>query len=198
MSTYYCYYIGYKKGTKVYPLGPFTSFNEFVPVVDKSRSFASPLWRDFSILPEENMSKALKKRFTYGDGDQDQVSKLFYLPLNSLPDEDPIKKGYFLIKDVNEYENGQDVWELFGDRLSPEAYSGMVANEEKFGKPKPVVDEFGQTYTPPTASDYMYYSYYDPYSIGSEVSLLRQVARSLITYDTDVREENIVIILDIC
>lgn len=110
MSYYYTYYLGYQnhEDRKIYPLGPYNYNHELCPVFCISASFASDLYRDFSYLKTENASEKLKTEFSFENWDS-QKSSMKMLEADKLPVADFIKKGYFLIEDVQKYEKDPDI-----------------------------------------------------------------------------------------
>lgn len=164
MSYYYDYYIGYKYKDKIYPLGPFDAFGKMHPVLSRSHSFASDLHYEFWDVPKEMQSEELKKQFRYAneeDDDDAYHAPIKYLKVDQLPDSDYIKRGYFLIEDIDMYENHKDdldfdIDNIFYDHLTPVAYIGLLHSDPK------------------KASKYMYYAYPDTLSKEYECSLLRE------------------------
>lgn len=189
MSYYYDYYIGYEREGKIYPLGPYVLENKLVPVFSRSHSFASRLHEEFYNVDESQASDELRNEFEYEDWNGKKVFKLRYLPVKELPNESYIKTGYFLIKDVEAYEMYRSNYEHyefdgFYDVLSPTLYAAKLQNELLFGKNKPTIDEGGNEYTEPNASDYMYYAYCDEHSKEYEAHILRFIVREVEDYHT--------------
>lgn len=183
MSWYYNYTLGFRKDGKIYPFGPFNHKGEIVDIVSKSRSFASDLHESFHPVPEEEVSEELKEKFSYTDYDNEKrMSSLYYCDLKDLPEGDgtPIRKGYFLISDVEEYENDPYMEdELFYDCLTPTVYAAKAANETRFGIPKPQKDAEGNEFEVHSASDYMYYAYERRNCLEEEVKKIRFTAQFL-------------------
>ena len=184
MSYYYNYFIGYRSGGKFFPLGPYDSFGKLRDVVSKSRSFASDLHKDFNPIPKEDYSEELLKEFTYKDyKGEDVTEEVKYLPIEYLTGESFVKSGYFLIKDVMQYEKSlkdDDIWfDGFYDFLTPTVYNAMLEHELKFGRPKPIKDEFGEECQPESVTDYMYYSYPDFHGKEYESLLIREASYML-------------------
>ena len=68
MSWYVYYYIGYKtKEGKIYPFFPFDSFGNLKPVITRSRSFASDLWREFDRITLDETTEEIKRYFPQGE-----------------------------------------------------------------------------------------------------------------------------------
>ena len=184
MSYYYQYYIGYEDVLTgiIYPYGPYTSEGKLKSVVEKSRSFASDLYNDFVSIPSGCVSAELRKEFEYEDWQGNKQFDVKYLKLEDLPDEDYIKKGYFLINDVQAWEQGGDD-SLFYSVITPLIYAEKLKKEMTFGKNQPKKDEDGEEYTEPNASDYMYYAACDCTSKEYEAFLIREAVNMLYDYD---------------
>ena len=182
MSYYYSYYLGYMKDNKVYPYGPFNCEGKIKPVVENSRSFASDLHENFWAVRDEQISDELRSLFEYEDWKGDKHTEVKYLPLDYLPDGDYIKRGYFLIDDVQAWEQGGDD-SLFYHMIDPVIYAEKMRNELTFGKNMPKKDEEGEEYTEPNASDYMYYAVPQYESKEYEAFQLREAVDSMFDYD---------------
>ena len=195
MSYYYNYFIGYILEGKIYPLGPYTANGKRRDVVSRSRSFASDLHEDFYVIRDEMISDELRKDYEYEtyEGEK-EMPRLKYLRVSELPKESYIKKGYFLIRDVVLYEEGDgDSDELFYDRISPSVYAGMMKNEITFGKPADEYDAEGEKIERHSAGDYMYYAYPNYFSKEYEAEMLRVTAGMLDEYDLPKGSELVVI-----
>ena len=180
MSYYYNYYVGYKSEGKVYPLGPYNSFGELKDAISKSRSFASNLHEEFYPVKEEDVSYELRKEFEYENWNGDKVLEVKMLPINELPTGSYIKKGYFLIDDVQQYEASEyRYFDGFYDYISPAVYASMAQNEMQFGKPERRQDDYDEWYYPKSASDYMYYAFPDYESKEYEAEIIRSVAHMM-------------------
>ena len=183
MSHYYNYFIGYRSGGKFYPLGPYDSFGKLRNVVSKSRSFASDLHKYFNPIHIDDYSEELLKEFSYETYKGKEVAEVKYLPIEYLTDESFVKSGHFLIKDVMQYEKSLKddcTWfDGFYDCLTPTVYNAMLEHELKFGKPKPIKDEFGEECQPKSVTDYMYYSYPDFHGKEYESLLIREASYML-------------------
>lgn len=185
MSYYYNYYIGYESNGKIYPLGPYDCFGNLRKVISRSRNFASDLHYDFSKVPEKKISDELRKEFEYEDYNGKKTCEVKYLYMSNLPSSDYMKSGYFLIEDVQRYEefkrDGIGVYDFDGfyDWLEPLVYIGKLQNEKQLGAPTVKKNDFGEEYIPKSAADYMYYMYPDYESKEYEVSLLLQAISSL-------------------
>ena len=180
MSYYYNYYIGYKtKENKIYPLGPYDAFGKMHPVFYKSRSFASDLHEDFRRVQDEQMTEELKKEFAYEDWNGEiKVQNLNYLPVSELPSGDYVRRGYFLIEDIAEYERTGDTWDLFYDYLTPAVYLMRLQNELIFGptlkrEKEDDEDREDAEETKRPCSDYSCFAYVDPNSREYETHMLR-------------------------
>ena len=183
MSYYYCYTIGIMdKEDKIKPFGPYDANGNLKYVIEKSRNFASDLHEDFYEIKEEQITDELRKQFSYKEWDGKEIFKVKYLPIENLTIKSYLKKGYFLIDDVQVWEQGGDD-SLFCNMITPEVYAEKMRNELTFGKNQPREDEYGNKYTEPNASDYMYYAAIDYNSKEYEVEQLRNVAAILADYD---------------
>lgn len=179
MSYYYDYYIGYKKDGKLYPWGIYDAEGKIHPVLSRSRSFASDLHETFINVSPAMVSDKLRSDFGSTDWNGEKVVDVRYLPVDDLPRGSYIKTGYFLIKDVNAYEQDYDWFEGFGRPLSPQIYAVLLDKELKFGKNQPQKDDEGFEYTEPNASDYMFYCYPDYDCKEYEVFLLRETLEAM-------------------
>ena len=175
MSYYYTYYLGYEREGKIYPFAPYDCFGHYKPVIERSRSFASDLHDRFSYIPEEQYSDELRKAFSYWEG-TNKVEEVKMCRLEDLPHGSYIKTNYYLIEDVQRYEEDHDPDDLFYDHLTPTIYAAKAANEAQFGKPQPRKNEYDEEYTPHSASDYMFYAYPDYHCEEYEAALLQRAA----------------------
>ena len=186
MSYYYDYFIGKMKDGKIYPLGPYNADGKIKSVISRSSSFASNLHHKFFSVPKEKASPELEELFTYTNWKGERAFEVKCLPYNELPDDDFVKKGYFLTDDILTYENDKDSWDIFYDHLTPTAYALLVEKELKFGKPAAETDEFGNDVTPHSASDYSYYAYPDYNCEEYETFVIKRAVGCLSdTYDYD-------------
>lgn len=194
MSYYYNYCIGYKKDGKLYPWGPYNANGKLEPMISHSRSFASNLHEEFHAVTEKEISDELRKEFEYEDWNGVKHLDVKYLSEKDLPTGSYIKTGYFLIKDVEAYENDEyDNFEGFYDVISPAIYAIKLQYEMRFGKNQPKVDDEGYEYTEPNASDYMYYAYPDYRTKEYESFILRQLIEALRDYRFDNDVEYVVL-----
>lgn len=183
MSYYYDYYVGYEKDGKIYPWGPFDANGNIRPVISRSSSYASDLHEDFYHIKEEQVSDELRSKFESTDWNGNRVVDVKYLPYADLPSGTFVKSGYYLIKDVQAYEDDEDgYFDGFYDKLSPQIYVAKMENELKFGKNPIQKDEFGNEYSEPNASDYMYYAYPDYNCKEYEVFAIRDAVEMLQSY----------------
>ena len=177
MSWYYNYYLGYEKDGKVYPLGPFDSTGQYHSVHSVSSSFASDMHERFWQLPNEKITDELEKAFGYNIKDHGPYEcGVCYLPFESLPSGSFIKSGYYLIEDVECYQNDGDVGNLFYDKLTPEVFAAKLVNESRLGAPGKRLDAAGEEYIPHSVGDYMYFAYPDYSCEEYEAFLLRNAA----------------------
>ena len=166
MSWYYNYYAGYRKDGKYYVIGPFDNNGTLRNLLWYSRSCdESDFDKNFDKLPADALADEAKPHFTWKEWDgTDYTDDVYACDLDKLPEGELIKRGFFLIEDVSAYLADGNSWDRFYDSVKPEVYAAMAANEIKFGKPGPQKDEEGFTYTPKSASDYMYFAYNDFWS----------------------------------
>ena len=197
MSYYYKYYIGYEDVLTgiIYPYGPYTSEGKLKPVVEKSRSFASDLHNNFVPIPSGCTSTELRKEFEYEDWQGNKQFDVKYLKLEDLPDGDYILKGYFLIDDVQAWEQG-DCDDLFYHVISPHIFAEKMRRELTFGKNQPKKDEDGFDCTEPNASDYMYYAVPNYCSKEYEAFQIREAVNMLYDYDFFVDDNKRIVILE--
>lgn len=216
MSWYMTYYLIRKdpKDGKLYPLGPFDYKNDFKCALSRSRSFASDLHEQFTRIDSAEDRKSLISEelfnaiYDYGtDEDNENYIKEFYdgerdyiwsyLPFKDLPKGDYIKKGYVLIDDIERYENDKDgYFDGFYGVLSPSVYAKKLENELKFGAPKPYEDEFGETITPKSMSEYSYYVWPDYDCIEYECHAIREAVYSIVdSWDIEDGTEDVYILL---
>ena len=194
MSYYYEYYaaIQNKESKMVFPLGPYDCNGKLKAIIERSRSFASDLHDDFYILPNEQISDELHKEFDYEDYKEEKVCDIKYLPIDKLPTDSYIIKGYFLIDDIQAWEQEGDD-SLFHNMIKPEYYAELMQKELIFGKNQPEKDEDGYEYTKPNASDYIYSAIPNYNSKEYEAEMIRQVAIMLFDYDLSQKYDLLVI-----
>lgn len=185
MSWYRSYYLGKIEDGKIFPLGLYDNNRNIYPVFTKSRSFASELYEDFSEIPDDMISDSLRKDFPEYSSDKELRQYFEYLEAEKLGSAEFTKRGYFLISDIEEYQKTGDSEDLFYDYIDENLYGLRLANELKFGEPKPVKDEFGEEYTPHACKDYAYFAYNDYNSREYEVALLKNAIE---TYEHESRE----------
>lgn len=188
MSYYYNYTIGIMdKEGKIKPYGPYDANGNLRYVIERSRSFASDLHEDFLCVQENQITDELYKEFSYTDWDESKKINIKYLPVEDLPKGSYLIKGYFLIEDVQKYEeNGNNIDDLICNMITPTIYAEKLKKEYMFGKNEPEEDDEGYKYTEPNASDYMYYVVEDYYSKEYEASVIRNVADILNDYDLPI------------
>ena len=197
MSWYYSYYIGgLTKDGKIIPLGMYDREGKIHPAVEKSRSFASDLHEEFCAITQEMVSEEFEKEFSYEDYTDSKkldLTYLSYLPLKELGSADYIRKGYFLIEDVKQYEADEDTWDLFYDHLTPQVYAAKLENELKFGPPQKQYDAEGEEYTPHSVRDYMYYAFPDYQSKEYEVYRIKEAA-DMICHEYDAKQKGLTLV----
>lgn len=206
MSYYYTYYLAYKtKDDKIYPLGPFDYKGKYRYVLSISRSFASDIHDEFWPIKKEMITDELvNAMMTHYDLSEHEDAKdvIFggysinkWMALKDLPIGSYIKNGYFLMDDIKRYEESDDTWDIFYDKLTPTEYAMRLESEMKFGPPKPKKDIDGYDITPHSVADYAYYAYPDYACAEYEASVLRKVADMLNEYN-DIPDDAEVVVLD--
>ena len=197
MSYYYNYYLGYidKNNNKIYPYGPYTSTKKdnLSCVMNYSRSFDDNFSDFFDEIPRDMYSSELMTDRNFKEAfEENYCPNPKYCRIANLPASDFIKSGYFLIEDVTNYMTNKDS-EVFLERVDPIAYNGMVASELKFGKPERKMDDFGEEYTPYSASDYMFFAYPDYNCVEYRAFLLKQFLNSMEEFEDTTNKEFVVL-----
>lgn len=184
MSYYYNYYVGYKSGGKIYPLGPYNSFGQHCAAVCRSRNFASNLHDWFRPIKREEISDELRKEFEWEDWNGNKKVDVKVCKMPDLPKGSFIKTGYFLIDDVKRYEQDEDYdsSELFYDHITPNVYAALADHERQFGRHPVEYDKYGEEIPYYNASDYMYYAYPDYSAKEYEADIIREIAGELWSY----------------
>lgn len=206
MSYYYCYRLGRKKDGKLYPLYPFTADGKWKDIISRSRSFESGLNEEFYPVRADMLSDEFKKIIKDSYLDQtksveecveDTVPYIKWLPLKELPSEDFIKRGYFLIADVEQYEkalaSGESTYmmDIFYDSLSTTVYNSRLKHAMMLGDDC-IKDEDGGIIQH-SIKDYMYYAYPDYECKEYDSFLLRASANACELYDKEKYGEIVVI-----
>ena len=182
MSYYYQYYAGYCLDGKIYPWGPYNANGDIKPILSRSASYASDLHERFRPIQADEISNELRAGFEVKDWHGDPTVPLKILDLEDLPDGDFIKRGYFLIDDVQQYEaNGDSYFDGFYNMLTPQIYAAKMSNELKFGPKKPKRDIEGNEFEEHSAGEY--YAYPDYESEEYESFIIRIVVELLKNYD---------------
>lgn len=142
-------------------------------------SFAYDIDEEFYECSEDEFSEELKNAFYNLDWNNNRV---FDRTLKSLSfeelfklDDNYIKKGYFLVEDIAEYEKTGDSEGLFYTGISPLEYSNLAAKQIKRSTYK---DEYGDEYVKYGWEDYMYYAYPDYQCKEYIVHVLKILIRS--------------------
>lgn len=176
MSYYYNYYLGFRdQNQMIYPLGPYDCDGKLHSLITESRSFASDLHEDFYCVQEKTITPELRKAFEYVDWNGETVmEKVRYLPANQLPSSNYIKRGYFLLSDIEAYQNnGGDEYDLFYEHMTPEVYLMRMQAELTFGKSQPETDLEGNPIKNCTCADYGYFAYPDHFCKEYDAHRLR-------------------------
>ena len=183
MSWYYSYYIGKKVNNKIEIIGMYDNKGEVHPVLERGRMSASSLYENFVKYYGEDLEDLQHKLGGY----------ISILPYRDLPSGDYIKRGYFLIEDVNKYLEEHNSWDLFYDKISPEVYVERFKNEQVFGAPRPKKDSFDCEYEPHSCADYIYFTYPDEFSEEYEASMIRY-AVSILDPNYDEMDDIVVVL----
>lgn len=189
MSWYTNFYIAYQTSDgKIYPYGPFDYSGNYKCVHWTSRSFTTDLKEWFEPVTREQLSEELVNAIFNIELDDEFYGAPYWgvCPLDALPKSDFIKKGYFLIDDIQAYQKDDDTENLFYDYLEPDVYARKMENELKFGKPTETTDDWGTKYIPKSCADYSYFCYPDYKCKEYEVFKLKTIIYSM--YE-DYRED---------
>lgn len=203
MSYYYDYYIGTKdKDGKIKPLGPYDINNKLYSAICRSRSFASRLHERFYKLNNNQMTEELKVAFKDKFFDEVKASYFKYLPLSELPSGSYIKKGFYLIEDIEKYEkNDNSVFNLdiFYDWIPENTYYRMLEaqrisqissiHEKVFGDE----DDYERHRD---LSEYSYFSYPDYDCEEYEAYVIRTVANLFDKYEIGLPDDSEIVILE--
>ena len=187
MSYYYSYYIGAMNSEtkKIRFLGPLIDPAKPRPcsVLCKSKSFASPLYEEFSPVNRDDLDDATKKLFSYTDADGDDTFETVkYLPFSELPNKGFLTTRYVRVKDLMAYlQNGSRMFEedeFFCDSMSVESYAVFSQNYFITGKGNKITtydyDKNEYVDEEVTPKDYMLYSYVNCNSIEYEATLISE------------------------
>ena len=181
MSTCYNYFLGYMKDDMIFPLGPYDSKG-------KLRSINSSVFGKiqdkciFTDVKDSEASEELHKEFDYESNVNRNKTKMVLTSLkkaklNDLPSGDFIKRGYFLMSGVTNYESSDGRDFFFHDYKSPSVFSEMIKNENQ-NKTKSY-DYDGEPVYRNITSDYMYFAYPDYSSEQYESFVIKTFAESL-------------------
>lgn len=193
MSWYTNFYLAYQtKEGKIYPYGPFDYKNDYKCIHSTSRSFTTELKNNFDQVTEDQLSKELIDNIYGIDiSELDICNKkcMGVCKVSDLPKEnDFIKSGYFLIRDIKQYKEDNDSYNLFYERLDPDMYIIKLENEQKFGIQKEAVNEYGETYTPHQCRDYTYFMYPDYNCMEYELFKIKLIINTLDGYLYNIPE----------
>ena len=188
MSWYTSYFCGIQApDNKIYPLGPFDNKGNLKYVLEKSRSFETGINESFTKLTADMWTDELEKALLHvADPEMTNEAREFlheytsYCPIKDLPTGDWIKRGYYLIDQIQTYEENDGDYEVFYDSISPEVYVRRMEQELKFGPPKPRKNEFGDEYTPHSCAEYSYFCYPDYNCVERDAFELRKMGNILI------------------
>lgn len=204
LSYYYDYYIGTKdKDDKIKPLGPYDINNKLHSALCKSRSFASRLYERFYPVKDEQITEELRMEFKYKDWNGNETVDVKYLPLSELPSGTYIKKGFYLIEDIEKYEKHSDesVFDLdiFYDWIPESTYYRML-EAQRISQISPihrkVLDEDNDYEEHRDLSKYSYYCYPDYECEEYEAAVIRTVAYIYDKYDVGLPDDSEIVILE--
>ncbi len=183
MKIDYNYYLGYLKDNKFYPLGPFNSNGKLKPVLSNNYNNLQERCL-FTGINEADVSDELRKHFEYESYVNRNKTKMVLTPLYKtmlaeLPSGDFIKRGYFHMSDVTNYEtsDGHDV--SFRAYKSPSVFAEMLKNEMQTKNTQSGYDYDGEPVHQSIASEYMYFAYPDCSSVHYEIFIIRTIAEIL-------------------
>lgn len=200
MSWYYNYYLGYENHDNgmIYPLGPYDANGKLCSVYYVSRSFSSDLHDMFWTIGTNMVSDELKKEFPhYTSPVEDYIVPLEYIPFDELPVGDGIRRGYFLLSDIDLYEKNSGDFDpgcLFSEWLTPTAYCEKLTAELSGVHPIPKKDVEGVELEQYSAAEYGYYAYLDKSSAEYEAYLIRNAARAF-EYSKCLAGNNTIVVL---
>ena len=209
MSYYYCYRLGYRKDGKLYPLYPFTSDGKWTDVISHSRTYDTRLHDNFysvniDMLSDEFKNKIIKNLSNDNrDANEyinDTIPYLKWLPIDELPKGEFVKRGYFLISDVETYE--KDIEEggdgsgldIFYDNLNIVAYNARLKNAMMLGDDC-IKDENGDIIQH-SIKDYMYYAYPDYWCKEYYSFVLRRAASECEYLDIVYKNGGEIVVID--
>lgn len=158
-----------KKGKKKKPNSIMWRTGSFIYEVDEV----------FNPISQKELANELAEAFAYTDWDgkksfSNTLCGLSLSELNHLS-SDYIKKGYFLARDVDEYEKNKDTENVFWEHIGPQAYANLAAKQVKRHVE---TDDEGFDYTVYGYEDYMYYAYEDYECKEYLIHLLQVIANS--------------------
>lgn len=204
MSWYVDYYLGYKtKENKIHPLAPFDCWGHLKPILTRSGSFSSDLWKRFNRITLDETTEGIIKYFPKGDeyihiDNKEQPPWCFWISIDELPSGSYFKKGYFLQEDISQYErslvNDNVYFDGFYHMLTPAEYARKMESELKFGIPNPKKDIEDNEFEVYSCGEYAFYIYPDYESIEYESSVLRNFA-SEYEYNSNLPKESELVIL---
>ena len=178
------FYITYQtKDGIIHPYGPFDYSGDYKCVHWTSRSFTTDLKEYFEPVTREQLSQELIDAIYNVDIDKNGT---YYespywgiCPLDALPKGDYIKSGYFLIEDIQKYQEDNDAYDLFYDYLDSITYARKLENELKFGKPTEKENEWGEKYIPNSCADYSFFCYPDYSCKEYEVYMIKTIVYAM-------------------
>lgn len=198
MSWYTNFYVCYQTSDgKIYPYGPFDYQGDFKCIHYTSRSFTTDLKEYFEPVSKDQVSQEfIDAVFNIEIDDDYDLSQYWGIcPLDALPSGDFIKIGYYLIDDIQKYQEDNSTENLFYDHLDPLTYNMKSQNELKFGKPTETEDEWGNKYIPHSCADYALFSYADYDCKEYEVHKIKTIVYGMYdTYDNSIPKDAKIVI----
>lgn len=165
MSTYYTYYLGYEKPDgKIYPLGPYDDRHKLHNICYWTQSFASSIYKDFSLVSEEKISDELRTEFEYEDWNGKKRCDVYWAYAEDIPCGTGEVHGYFPIDDVQNYIDDNEYFsaeELKYSMLTAEEFAINAAYELKHGEPRSITYDDGIVEQVGSCKDYILYSFVD-------------------------------------
>ena len=141
MSWYYSYYpcIRHKDGT-IDIMGVFDKDGFAHPCLCNSRSFEYGLHEEFVDIQLSNLTNDSIKALRINLDEWDEVERnnpyMSYCAYHDLPSGSYIKSGYFLVEDIDNYEewlnNPSDIWfDGFYEKISTQHYMNLLQHAPK-------------------------------------------------------------------
>lgn len=199
MSYYYNYYLGQRNksiGTVSF-LGPFSKEGGALPILWKSRSFASDLHESFDFVPKENIDSSIfENKILYKDDDYQQTLKM--LPLSELKNDSPFKIGYVLRSQLISFFENKDNYfsetDAFTKVLTAEAFATFAQGYLVDEKPMFIYDWNSHETIKALPTDFVYHSWINYNSPEYEKWFISEVINNLgLSYRCDKDSELVIL-----